>query len=502
MFQEAAVHSSLYFHFSPVEEQVFCLRGLSQPAAPLLSQCFISCDGLFLVIVVSFSFLLNYAFIKFNKSCVFSTSESVSCLVTSSNLCCCCYTFPGGEIHQGAMLQHLIPPRFPHATHEKQTKMFHTIHQAVCTGALTFPLKPAVSSSHDQNLNKINVFTDRPRYVLLLGDNHCDSSIVMLWFMWMTLLSIRPRPQCLHLLTAELPKNKKYFCEAVRCRAVSLYGSFDRMHPIILLFVISLLHSYEARGSDTGTPVFVQKGKDLILHVTAPVKLVERDIFAWKFKDSNIFRLFDDNKAIITDPYVGRVEIFRQNHSLLLKNVQQNDSGSYIAVVVGKNNNDAGKYSVTVQDPVSLVNGTVDLHSSSSDSCNLTVTCSTQDSHHIISTFRCEANTCSQEEGGERSKVTTSGSSLRVFLSKSFLVICNHSNQVSSDEHTTMIRDFCFKHPAPEPQSNIIAFVNMTVIKVLVIIAMSAAFVGYRIKGKHESEDMKKTVYENVQVIE
>ncbi|XP_062260502.1 SLAM family member 5-like isoform X2 [Platichthys flesus] len=272
------------------------------------------------------------------------------------------------------------------------------------------------------------------------------------------------------------------------------------MHPIVLLFVISLLHAYEARGSDTGTPVFVQKGKDLLLHVTAPVKLVERDIFAWKFKDSNIFRLFDDNKAIITDPYVGRVEIFRQNHSLLLKNVQQNDSGSYIAVVFGKNNNDVGKYSVTVQDPVSLVTGTVDLLSSSSDSCNLTVTCSTQDSHHIISTFRCDNTTCSQEEGGERSKVTTSGSSLRVYLSKNFSVICNHSNQVSSDEHTTMIRDFCFKHPGHEPPSNRnIAIGTVTVIVVLVIAAIAAAFVRHRKKGKHETEEMKNTVYETVQ---
>ncbi|XP_047197921.1 uncharacterized protein LOC118118196 isoform X2 [Hippoglossus stenolepis] len=272
------------------------------------------------------------------------------------------------------------------------------------------------------------------------------------------------------------------------------------MHPIILLFVISLLHSYEARGSDTVTPVFVQKGKDLPLNVTAPVKIVERSEFKWRFKDSSIFRLFDDNKTKTISPYHGRVEIFLQNHSLLLKNVQQADSGRYTAGVFGDNDDYVGKYSVTVQDPVSLVNGTVDLLSNSSDSCNLTVTCSTQDSHHIISTFRCDTNTCSQEEGGERSKVTTSGTSLRVYLSKGFSVICNHSNQVSSDEHTTMIRDFCFSNPAPEPPGAFIAFVSVTVIKVLVIIAITAAFVGHRIKGKHESVDTENTVYENAQV--
>ncbi|CAB1438704.1 unnamed protein product [Pleuronectes platessa] len=200
------------------------------------------------------------------------------------------------------------------------------------------------------------------------------------------------------------------------------------MHPIVLLFVISLLHAYEARGSDTGTPVFVQKGKDLILNVTATVKLVEHN-------------------------------------------------------------------------PVSLVTGTVDLLSSSSDSCNLTVTCSTQDSHHISRTFRCDNTTCSQEEGGERSKVTTSGSSLRVYLSKNFSVICSHSNQVSSDEHTTMMRNLCFKPPALVSQSHSkIAFVAVPVIVVLVIIAIAAAFVRHRKKGKHETEEMKNTVYETVQV--
>ncbi|KAL3988869.1 hypothetical protein ACER0C_013187 [Sarotherodon galilaeus] len=86
------------------------------------------------------------------------------------------------------------------------------------------------------------------------------------------------------------------------------------------------------------------------------------------------------------------------------------------------------EYNITVQDPVSPVDLTVNSVSSSSDSCNLTVTCSTKHAH-ISSIFTCDTTTCYQE-GGEQSEVTTSGASLHVYLSN-LSVICDHSNQVS-----------------------------------------------------------------------
>nr|XP_019961133.1 PREDICTED: SLAM family member 5-like [Paralichthys olivaceus] len=220
------------------------------------------------------------------------------------------------------------------------------------------------------------------------------------------------------------------------------------MRPIVLLFAFSLLSSYDAEDSDIMTPVFVQTGKDLLLDVMAPVYITDGSELKWKYNHTeNIIRLFSDNKTIIPDSYQGRVEIVRQNYSLLLKNVKQADSGHYRAGVFGNNDVSVGKYSVTVQDPVSPVHGNVDSVSWSSDSCNLTVTCSTQDSQHINSTFRCDANTCSQDEGGDRSKVTTSDASLRVYLSNGSSVICNHSNQVSSAEDIIKIECYCFSVP-------------------------------------------------------
>ena len=93
----------------------------------------------------------------------------------------------------------------------------------------------------------------------------------------------------------------------------------------------------------------MQKTKDLLLHVTAPVTLVEDSEFKWRFNDSNILRLLHNNKTIKIGRYDGRVEFFPQNHSLLLKNVQQADSGRYTAAVFGNEENYVGTYIVTVQ---------------------------------------------------------------------------------------------------------------------------------------------------------
>ncbi len=105
-------------------------------------------------------------------------------------------------------------------------------------------------------------------------------------------------------------------------------------------------------------------------------------------------------------------------------------------------------------DPVSPVKLTVDSVSSSSDSCNLTVTCSTPDSH-ISSTFTCDTKTCSQE-GGERSVATISAASLHVYLVNGS-ISCNHSNQISWTEDIKKAEHLCTQHAGKtEKQSNLL----------------------------------------------
>ncbi|XP_041658921.1 uncharacterized protein LOC121519888 [Cheilinus undulatus] len=206
--------------------------------------------------------------------------------------------------------------------------------------------------------------------------------------------------------------------------------------PIMFLFVIlGLLVCSEAQE----TPVFKQTGTDLLLDVKE-VTLEEGHDLTWLFNGrTTIGRLFHGGKPIILGSYKSRAEFFEQNHTLLLKNVQLSDSGVYTARVNSDRVTVVAKHKLTVQDPVSRVELTV--KSCSSDWSNLTVICRSLDSL-ISSTFTCRNQTCSHD-GGEG---TTPGASLDVYLENGS-VICNHSNQVSSEEDFIKIEDLCGETP-------------------------------------------------------
>uniref|UniRef100_A0A3B4TQF6 Uncharacterized LOC111239380 n=1 Tax=Seriola dumerili TaxID=41447 RepID=A0A3B4TQF6_SERDU len=210
--------------------------------------------------------------------------------------------------------------------------------------------------------------------------------------------------------------------------------------------ILGLLVCIEAPGSSAVTPVFAQRGENVHLEITEADVPEEFIVLSWTFNRVVVLVTFlPGREPTVPDVYTGRVEASVKNFSVKLKNLQEADSGVYTARAIGAQGDKilAG-YSVTVQDPVSPVALTVDSVSSSSDSCSLTVTCSTQDSHHINSTFTCDTNTCSQE-GGERSKVTTSGASLHVQLLNDS-IICNHSNQVSWEKDSKLTEYLCAGH--------------------------------------------------------
>ncbi|XP_053186749.1 CD48 antigen-like [Scomber japonicus] len=250
---------------------------------------------------------------------------------------------------------------------------------------------------------------------------------------------------------------------------------------MFIFVMLGLLLCKELAGSSAVTTVFVQKGKDLHLDVNKPVAIAVYDEFRWRVNDTHsIVRLYPDNKTRIVDPYKGRVEFSVQNHSLLLKNVQHSDSGDYTALIY-EDYQRVTEYKVIIQDPVSPVQLSVNSVSNSRESCNLTVTCSTEDSL-ISSTFTCDTNTCNQE-GGEQSEVTTSGPSLHVYLFNDF-IICNHSNQVSRTGDIKEIQPLCSLTAGS--QSISLCLVKTVVFSVGLIIMVSAVI------SVHLMERLKK----------
>uniref|UniRef100_A0A4W6BMV3 Immunoglobulin domain-containing protein n=1 Tax=Lates calcarifer TaxID=8187 RepID=A0A4W6BMV3_LATCA len=207
--------------------------------------------------------------------------------------------------------------------------------------------------------------------------------------------------------------------------------------------ILGLLVYTEAPGSSALTPVFVQKGKDVLLEAMVADVPKTFIVFQWRFNKSIALVSFSPGGELtVSEAYTRRVESIGKTYSVKLKNLQDSDSGVYTArVIKTQGEQTVAEYNVTVQDPVAPVELTVNSVSNSSDSCNLTVTCSTQDSHHISSTLRCDNQTCSQE-GGERSKVTTSGVFLHVYLVNDS-IICNYSNQVSWTSSAKMIERPC-----------------------------------------------------------
>ncbi|XP_067385195.1 T-lymphocyte surface antigen Ly-9-like isoform X2 [Channa argus] len=189
--------------------------------------------------------------------------------------------------------------------------------------------------------------------------------------------------------------------------------------------------------SDAVSHVFVLKGNDLLLNVNQTFELNEETEFQWKFNTKiRIAKLTNEKKDTIFDPYKGRAELFKENYSLLLKNLQQSDSGDYAAVLSEGTETTITEHKVTVEEPVSPVKLTV--ISSSSDPCNITVTCSTVDSL-ITKTYRCDKQTCSYQGGEE---ATANYDSINVTVQEGF-IICNHSNHVSWKNDTMDIKTYC-----------------------------------------------------------
>ncbi|XP_045550392.1 SLAM family member 5 [Salmo salar] len=224
-------------------------------------------------------------------------------------------------------------------------------------------------------------------------------------------------------------------------------------------------------ASSESSSVFVLKGQDVRLDVQENFKLKEIEIFKWTFRSANILRCSDTLSVRVSPEYNNRVEFYTGNFSLLLKNLQQADSGPYTAVVTGDKEKTIIAYLLIVQERVEPPVLTVDSVSSINGNCNVTVTCRGQ---NTSVTSSCNSSTCSQVGGESRGAETSTVPLLYVYVAGGF-IICNHSNQVSWANDTKEIVELCpMKSVSPPAGSMSVCMLKIILVSVGLVIMISA----------------------------
>ncbi|XP_013868501.1 uncharacterized protein LOC106520793 [Austrofundulus limnaeus] len=180
--------------------------------------------------------------------------------------------------------------------------------------------------------------------------------------------------------------------------------------------------------------------------------------------------------------YAARAEFFQHNYSVLIKNMQHDDSGSYKAKVSGNKDVTKTEYQVRVVDPVSPVKLTI--NPDVSDVCNVTVTCSTLDSL-ISKTFHCNNITCSLVSNPDK---TAPSSTLSVYVQQDY-IICNHSNQVSSEQDKIDFRTQCEKKTALSA-----AIIARIAVSVLFVVVTSPCALYMYCKRKHSDKAVPESI--------
>ncbi|XP_071217028.1 SLAM family member 5-like [Salvelinus alpinus] len=213
-----------------------------------------------------------------------------------------------------------------------------------------------------------------------------------------------------------------------------------------LAILLTLLHHSEPSAE---TSVFVLRGQDVHLDVQTNVTLQDVDVLYWKFNGAvNVVKY--PPKATF-ERYKGRAEFSEGDFSLLLKNLQEGDSGPYTAVVNGNNDTNVATYLIKVQESVEPPVLTVDSVSTINATCNVTVTCRGQSTSVTSS---CNNSTCSQVGGESRGAETSTVPLLSVYVAGGS-IICNHSNQVSWANDTKEIERICVSNSGKSDQENL-----------------------------------------------
>uniref|UniRef100_A0AAY4A5G8 Immunoglobulin V-set domain-containing protein n=1 Tax=Denticeps clupeoides TaxID=299321 RepID=A0AAY4A5G8_9TELE len=185
--------------------------------------------------------------------------------------------------------------------------------------------------------------------------------------------------------------------------------------------LICLTDLFFSAASSAGQSVVKLEGDSVTLDLQRPAETGITRI-TWIFnmnKDIVTYFRSDGQMRIEDNYYKDKVLFNKANFSLLVKNLQKNDSGIYRAE--GTRSQVLAEYSLSVLEPVEAPVLTLVTYWSTGDSCNVTVNCTGGDRSLMSS---CDSSFCTPEGGAS----TDSTLSLSV---RDDIIVCNHSNPVS-----------------------------------------------------------------------
>ncbi|XP_076837864.1 SLAM family member 5-like [Brachyhypopomus gauderio] len=209
----------------------------------------------------------------------------------------------------------------------------------------------------------------------------------------------------------------------------------------------------------------------------------------WTFNESNTLMIYYEinNKTKLYSAYKDRVEFSEEFHTLVLKNLQKNDSGLYKATTTGEEQKDVAEYKLFVLDPVEDPVLIPVPQQPSNDTCNVTIICR---GHDRSITSSCYNETCEEKE-------VTSQVDFALSLSVSAgYVICNHSNPVSwknTSMELNQIKLFCcFEGNKTQANHSHLEWTMPVLGSVVVVIILVALFIVYeRIRKKNKTGSLQ-----------
>ncbi|XP_035283849.1 uncharacterized protein LOC118232812 [Anguilla anguilla] len=206
------------------------------------------------------------------------------------------------------------------------------------------------------------------------------------------------------------------------------------MEPLII--IVLAFSAISVSRAEESLSLFVHEGGSVHLDVQGYEGL-QFSTLSWYFNISTtILEYIIGFKLTFYNNYNISTEFDQKNFTLLLKNMQERDSGIYTAKITEEGQlKDLASYSITVQEAPPTPEVGVALLSSAGGFCNVSVNCSAKDTW---ASYTCDHAHCTQV-----ANTTLSTEVYIIVTATNGTIHCNSSNRVDTKTRSESTKDIC-----------------------------------------------------------